>query len=347
MPRAFPAAPEAEHPALDDLHIVSNDLTSRQGFTAVSILRNEIYFLPAFLAHYRALGVGRFVVIDDQSADGSRANLAAQPDVMVLGSARRYGDRIEAPADGRVQWSADFRVGLLWRQYLLDTFGRDSWSLLLDLDEFIHLPEGVRFPDLARRLDPAEGEVVWSPLIDCYPASPADLAAAGGTDFDPATGWFIDGWPHLAHTSADKPRVRYAGVRARLMLQHGLVQTKSLKQRIWWHVLGRPPIFNAVGKMTLQYWRAGDRFVGVHHTVKPARTDTLLPIQHFKFTGALYAKLDWAIQSGAYYGGSKEYKLMADLLSRMQAEGSGFTDARSVAVTGYDSFARTGNARGL
>ena len=48
--------------AHDDLRVVYGADVPPSGFTLLAILRNEIFFLPAFLKHYRSLGIQRFVL---------------------------------------------------------------------------------------------------------------------------------------------------------------------------------------------------------------------------------------------------------------------------------------------
>ena len=84
---------------LDDLEVIATASAPRDGLPLCAVVRNEMYFLPAFLAHYRGLGVGHFLMLDDRSDDGTRAFLASQPDVTLIGSGRRYGDRV-VPAAG-------------------------------------------------------------------------------------------------------------------------------------------------------------------------------------------------------------------------------------------------------
>ena len=76
----------------DDFRVLGRDLSAHPGFTLTSVVKNEMFFLPAFLAHYRALGVRRFVFLDDRSTGGTRQYLLEQPEGMVLGSGRRFGD---------------------------------------------------------------------------------------------------------------------------------------------------------------------------------------------------------------------------------------------------------------
>ena len=53
--------------------------------------RNERLRLPAFLNHYRSLGVDEFLVIDNDSSDGSTEYLAAQADVGAAGHTANVG----------------------------------------------------------------------------------------------------------------------------------------------------------------------------------------------------------------------------------------------------------------
>ena len=59
-----------------------------------AIVRNEMYFLPHLLRHYRALGLREFCFLDDRSDDGTRAFLMAQPDCVVIESNKTFGEQI-------------------------------------------------------------------------------------------------------------------------------------------------------------------------------------------------------------------------------------------------------------
>jgi hypothetical protein len=56
----------------------------------------------------------------------------------------------------------------------------------------------------------------------------------------------------------------------------------------------------------------------------------LLAIMHFKFTPDLRRKIDYALKTGGYFEGSKEYRLMHLLLKRMEARSRGFLSSRSM-----------------
>jgi hypothetical protein len=82
--------------------------------------RNERLRLPAFLKHYRDLGVGRFFIVDNDSSDGTTEYLADQPDVRRFtpsGTFREAGRRTE------------------WLNALLAEFGEGHWCVTVDIDE--------------------------------------------------------------------------------------------------------------------------------------------------------------------------------------------------------------------
>ena len=89
--------------------------------------RNEGLRLPAFLKHYRGLGVGRFFIIDNDSTDGTTDYLIGQPDVHLFRTANRYSE-------------AD--MGTDWLNALLATFGVGRWCVTVDIDELFAYPGG-------------------------------------------------------------------------------------------------------------------------------------------------------------------------------------------------------------
>ena len=61
----------------------------------------------------------------------------------------------------------------------------------------------------------------------------------------------------------------------------------------------------------------------------PPSGPDMLAIMHFKFTADLGRKIGYALATGGYGNGSKQYRLMGDLLAAMQAGGRDFTGPRS------------------
>jgi len=334
--------------AYNDLRIAGRDLRGAPGFTLSAIIRNELYFLPSFLDHYRALGVGRFILLDDRSDDGSVDYLAGQPDVMILNSQHRYGDRVEMPPELASKLS-DNRMVYIWRALLLEMIGNGQWSIHVDADEFVRLPDGISFPDLAPRLEREGVEAAWGVMLDMYPRNVSNLrAASGAAHFDPRGAWYFDGEPHLRLRQGRAPTNLHPGCRARLANQYDVGFQGGMLARMKQRRFGlRIPRLNTLRKPVLLKWREGAFFESSHIVNLNASTRMLLPIQHFKFTGELRARTDAAIREGAHYAGSRDYVVMSALLEKMEADGGSFLYRHSTRATDFAAFARTGNALGL
>ena len=194
----------------NDLRVVAGADVDPSGFTLLAILRDEMYFLPEFLVHYRQLGVKRFVFLNDRSDDGSFDYLVKQPDTVVVESNRTYGETVELPAylTNSIKHP---RILYLWRAMLHDMFVMDRWALQVDLDEFIHLRRGMTFPDLAAQLEKQDVRALWGVMLDVYPKDIPDLADhEKSARLDLSATWYFDGEQHL--------RLRRATVRRRLFI---------------------------------------------------------------------------------------------------------------------------------
>ena len=77
-------------------------------------VRNEMGRLPFALSYYRDLGVGQFLIVDNDSTDGTRDYLKAQPDVRLWHTKASYRDS---------------RFGLDWMNW----FAIFLWHVLLHL----------------------------------------------------------------------------------------------------------------------------------------------------------------------------------------------------------------------
>ncbi len=123
---------------------------------AFSTVRNEIGRLPWFLRHHRALGVGHFLFVVNDSRDGSAEYLAEQPDCSVWTTAAGYKDA---------------RFGMDWAGWLLARHGAGHWCLVLDADELLIYPQWQDrpLPALTAALE-ARGRRAFGTLsVDLYP----------------------------------------------------------------------------------------------------------------------------------------------------------------------------------
>lgn len=124
---------------------------------AVFTCRNEIDFLPGFFRHHRSIGIHNYIVIDDQSTDGSSEFLADQPDVTLLKIDARYPE-----------YKHDFR------SIICDEVLEGKWVLFLDVDErFAYRGmECTKVPDLVSLLEDKGHSGAVAIMIDAYRLDP-------------------------------------------------------------------------------------------------------------------------------------------------------------------------------
>ena len=343
--------------ANNDLRVVASADVDPSGLTLVAILRNEMYFLPHFLAHYRRLGIQRFVFLNDRSSDGSSEYLCQQSDTVIVESGRRYGDTVEmAPSpNGRVR---TLRMVHLWRSLLHDMFVANRWAVQVDLDELVHLPEGMTFQDVAAQLDRRDARAAWGVMLDVYPKDIQELAAQERlSQLDMAGTWYFDGEPHLRLRRNRRPRVLHPGARSRLYSEYGIdrfrhelaFKKRRNAKRVLRQILPglEPATSNAIWKPILLKWENGCYFKNSHICNLSASPHLLLPIQHFRFTGALYRRIQIGLKEKSYHKSSADHRVLSELLTTMKERGGSFLYRNSRPLNGFDDFAATRNALGV
>lgn len=152
---------------------------------AVMTLRNERQRLSYTLAHYRRLGVRQFLVVDNNSDDGSTDFLRAQPDVSLWHTAHSYRAA---------------RFGLDWMTWLQMRYAHERWCLMVDADELLIYAhhDSRSLQDLTKWLD-AEGRTAFGAhMLDLYPKGAlSDVTYEAGQDPVKALPWF-DAGPYRA-----------------------------------------------------------------------------------------------------------------------------------------------------
>jgi hypothetical protein len=124
-------------------------------------LRDESLRLPYFLRHYRELGSAHFLIVDNDSTDGSRDLLAEQPDVSLWTT--------------RASYRAS-RFGMDWLQALLMRHGHGHWCVTVDADELLVYPhhETRPLPALAAWLESRDESMMGALMLDLFPKGSLD-----------------------------------------------------------------------------------------------------------------------------------------------------------------------------
>ena len=127
----------------------------------LSTLRNERIRLPFFLRYYRDLGVNHFLIVDNDSDDGSREYLQDQPDVSIWTTTGSYKAS---------------RFGMDWITALQRKYCHGHWTLVVDPDEFFVYPfcETRPIRALTDWLESSGVRSFSAMLLDLYPKGPID-----------------------------------------------------------------------------------------------------------------------------------------------------------------------------
>lgn len=212
---------------------------------AVVVLRNEITRLPFFLDYYRRLGVAQFLVVDNDSNDGSAEYLAAQTDVSLWHTAHSYHGS---------------RFGLDWLTWLQIKYSHGHWCLMVDADELLIYSDDEKYDlrKLTTWLD-SQGRAGFGALmLDLYPQGPLDQCAyVSGQDPRDVMPWF-DPCPY---------RVERQRPMGNLWVQGGV------RDRMFYRdTPERSPTLN---KIPLMKWDRRYSYVNSAHSILPRRLNYL------------------------------------------------------------------------
>jgi len=281
--------------------------------------RNERLRLPAFLHHYRKLGVRRFFIVDNGSTDDSLPYLAAQSDVHVF---RTQGSFREA------------RGGTDWLNALLKAFGIGGWCVTVDMDELLWYPgsESAPLQQFTAYLDAQGKQALFCMLLDMYPGGKLrDAVYVEGTDLIEAAPFFDPG-PYERVPGQQCPDVLvYGGVRERVFYPEA--HTPNLKRNL--HVslyhrvlpklrkLSKVPFVHehrplfppCLTKVPLVRWESDTEYLNVNHFVSP-RKEALESgvLLHFKLMQDFHARAGQEAARGQYFDGAVEYRRYAETL---------------------------------
>ncbi|TNF19511.1 MAG: glycosyltransferase family 2 protein [Rhodobacteraceae bacterium] len=312
--------------------------------TLFSTMRNEMGFLPAFLAHYRAIGFEQFLIIDDGSDDGSFDYLAAQPDCVVVHTSLPYGAPLTyRDPDGTRQQT---RAGVYYKIALPHLFCDGAYVAYVDADEFLFLPPGVTsIVEVVERLRAAGAASAVASVVEFFPARVADLSGALPQSF----AGLLAAYPHFQAeplvrlVPGQQPELLGRSKTARLFKTFDIspkVERKGL-QRLYLSSKARKAqqFQKSPRHKTPLLLRSKDsRLTGTHNANLPPSSEVLLTIAHFVFTAQFADKIARARAWGAHANAAAKYRYYAELLDRMQARDGSFLDENSVEFRDVQQF---------
>ncbi len=268
---------------VDHTHLIAPD-----NILLFSTLRNERVRLPFFLRYYRDLGVSHFLIVDNNSDDGSREYLMSQPDVSVWSTQHSYKRA---------------RFGVDWLNWLQTKYGHDHWCLVVDPDEFFVYPFCDTRPlrALTDWLDASSIKSFSAMLLDMYPKGPFDVQpyAEGQDPFEVAP--YFDSGNYVIHRNKKYGNLWIqGGPRARMFFQ-------DLPERA-----------PALNKIPLVKWHRDYAYVSSTHMLLPRGLNQVYDewggekasgcLLHAKFLDTFAVKAEEEMERRQHYANSHEYR---------------------------------------
>jgi hypothetical protein len=273
-----------------ELRAVTNrtQMIQSDDLLAFSTLRNERVRLPYFLRYYRDLGINHFLIVDNDSDDGSREYLEDQPDVSLWTTKHSYKRA---------------RFGVDWLNWLQMRYAHGHWALVVDPDEFFVYPFCDTRPlrALTDWLDASSIKSFSAMLLDMYPKGPigAQPYRDGQDPFEIAQ-WFDSGNYTISRNHRFGNLWIQGGPRARTFFTDA------------------PERAPALNKIPLVKWDRAYAYASSTHMLLPRGLNLVYDewggekasgvLLHAKFLDTFAAKAEEEMLRGQHYAGSHEYK---------------------------------------
>lgn len=315
-----------------------------------AIVRNEMFFLPAFFDHYRKLGIEQFIILDDGSDDGSVEFLRNQSDCVTLLADLSFGHQVKVP--GSYGFRRNERAGTLFKRAIPQRFLQQKYVLYVDADEFLILPPTVRsVGDLIDILAARNIDCVAAALVEFYPANLPELdQRICPRNFHELCVQYpyFDSTPLVSLQSNVWPKQINDSTSRRLFKSHGVKALPWLLDQVppWARaILPFPAPASAWVKTPIIRWRKGIWMNGSHHANVPPTDKILLALAHFKFTCDFNRRITEAVRLKSHAHRGQKYFHYHRLISEMKKRGSQFTYENTAKFEGFHSLEAAGLAK--
>lgn len=235
----------------------------------ISVVKNELYRSKKFLEHYRKMGVHQFVIIDNQSTDGTYDYLLSQKDVFLISALEKYTtNRREA-----------------WINRVFSYFGFNRWYMVADIDELITYKgiEQHSIKDVLKFAETHQISRIRGMMLDMYP-SEYDLCNELEDKYNQYV--YFDSNTYTYEKACELEIVR-GGFRKRCMGTNALLTKYPVFYFEEGDIEGKSHFLFPYSKN----WG-----------------DCYLAIKHYKFLPSDFEKYRKIAKSGNYYNGSEQYK---------------------------------------
>lgn len=117
-----------------------------------SIMRNESDRLPYFIEYYQKMGIDHFYLLDNNSTDNTFQFISGNPRISAFKTKDNY----------RNHW--------YWMENMLETYGKNHWCIVVDIDELLSYPNADRLSihGMCQFLEKSNKNALRALLLDMY-----------------------------------------------------------------------------------------------------------------------------------------------------------------------------------
>lgn len=276
---------KADHLSLDDDPCVP---------TVLLIVKNELERIKLFYDHYHKLGVHQFVVLDNDSDDGTFEFLIKQQDTRVYQTSTKF--------------QTQRKEG--WIEKLLAMTGYHRWYIVVDSDELLDYigSENHLVEDMIRKIHAAGQKRICGYMLDMY-AKEALFGVDSESESIPEYYRFFDKEGYFTKGQrAYSSNYILGGPRLRMF---GIVLVLS-KQAVFYY-----------DEQTL-YRDCHSLFPVIPISEMP----TLFVLRHYKFLNMDHVEYQRRIREKSFYGNSIEYRTIMQQLDKNREESMYYYDSQ-------------------
>lgn len=279
---------------LEPVQARQHDQTDIHRPIAICVAKNDLLRLRMVVEHHRQLGIQHFVILDNDSTDGSREWLVQQPDIDTYLVRQKFQSLI--------------KYG--WINRLIARYGLNRWYLYIDSDELLVYPgcEQMDLGQLPHILEHKQQDRLAALMLDMYSAktlySPTDPVQPLQEQYN-----FFDSQSYDLTQGKRGPIIK-GGPRKRVFSEKSEDSPLLIKY----------PLFKAT---------AGTIFESAHYLYPYQQTKRIeSAILHYKFLDSDLQRHEQIAREGNFQGGSREYKRYLSTYRELQ--NLTFIDAGSV-----------------
>lgn len=267
---------------IDEISIIKDVEVKDTDIIAICVEKNDLLKLKKFINHHRSIGIDKFVILDNNSNDGTLEWLLKQDDVVLLQTKTPY--------------NTNRREG--WINRIIAHYGYDKWYFVADSDEllFYNDCENKKIKDVIKHCEKNNIIRARAVMIDMY-AEPDFYSNGKKEDYYEKCCYF------------DKNTYHYSK-RERLELVTGGPRKRIFGHSPW---LTKYPLF---------YFRKQDIECKSHFLYPHKdnlNTECNLVLKHYKFLPDEIEKYEEIVQKENYFGKSIYYKRYLDVMKKNSA----------------------------